>query len=147
MRRFTLRRANWHEAVAFIALHHRHHMPPAGWLWGIAADCRGVLVGIATIGRPVSRILAARGYVEVTRTCTTLWGVNRTLYEAIAAWANSARLPVCTYTQEGERGRSLSAAGWQPVAYRKSRPSDWRSPVRMRGRRVAVNRTRWEPAR
>ena len=44
-------------ACAFIAQHHRHNKPPAGWKFGVGLECDGVLVGVATAGRPVARAL------------------------------------------------------------------------------------------
>lgn len=131
---------NQKQAFDFIAKHHRHHSPPTGWKFGYALAHNERVVGVAVIGRPVSRVLARRGYLEVTRTCTIVWGVNRELYR----WA-SQFAPICTYTTDGESGESLRHAGWIPVAHRAGRPSDWNSPAR---RRIAApaGRTRWEPA-
>ncbi len=141
MKKIELRSANWAEACQFIAEHHRHHAPPTGWKFGVVAIFRDKIVGIATVGRPSSRVLQARGYLEVTRTCTVIWGVNRELYRWAAQFA-----PICTYTQGSEHGRSLLAAGWRPTAYRHGRRSDWNTPARVRINVSPADRIRWEPA-
>jgi hypothetical protein len=40
------------EAATFIATHHRHHLPPVGWKWGIAVNDGTNVVGVVTVGRP-----------------------------------------------------------------------------------------------
>jgi hypothetical protein len=59
------------EARAFVREHHRHHGWPVGFLWlhGVHDD-DGQLVGIAVVGRPVSRELDDGLTAEVTRCCT-----------------------------------------------------------------------------
>src|SRR3954447_16449343 len=58
------------EACAFIRLHHRHHLPPQGWKWGIAVNDGAKVVGVVTVGRPVARGLDDGLTLEVTRCCT-----------------------------------------------------------------------------
>lgn len=140
MKPIEIRRASWRESCEFIRQHHRHHPPTTGWIWGLAGEHNGRLVGIAQVGRPNSRILQSRGYLEVTRTCTVVWGLNRIFYEVLAAWATTARHRLCTYTLEYESGRSIELAGWRPVARRTSRPSDWHGK-----RPQLAARIRWEP--
>lgn len=60
----------YQEACDFIKLHHRHHLPPQGWKFGIAANCDGVVVGVITIGRPVARHYDDGWTLEVTRCAT-----------------------------------------------------------------------------
>jgi len=141
MKPITFTVVDWRTASEFIRLHHRHHAPPQGWKLGIGAYHRDRLVGVAVIGRPVSRVLQARGYLEVTRTCTIVWGVNRELYRRCAQFG-----VICTYTTDGESGKSLTEAGWAPVAHRDGRQSDWNSANRKRTAKPA-GRTRWEPVR
>ncbi len=45
------------EACQFITDNHSHHLPPQGWKFGIAVNNGDKIVGVITIGRPVSRIL------------------------------------------------------------------------------------------
>ena len=58
------------EAFAFIEQHHRHHKKPVGTVFQIAAEHEGKIVGVATVGRPVSRHLDKGWTLEVTRLCT-----------------------------------------------------------------------------
>jgi len=45
------------EASKFIADHHRHHLPPQGTKFAVAVASGGELTGVATVGRPVARML------------------------------------------------------------------------------------------
>ena len=45
------------DANAFVAEHHRHHKPVVGHKFSIGCAQDGKLVGVAIVGRPVSRYL------------------------------------------------------------------------------------------
>lgn len=45
------------EANAFVEQHHRHHKPVVGHKFSIAASDGEKIVGVAIVGRPVSRYL------------------------------------------------------------------------------------------
>jgi hypothetical protein len=135
------------QACAFIEAYHRHHRPPRGMKFAIGVATDGVLVGVATVGRPVARHLDDGRTVEVTRTCTHgVSNANSMLYGA--AWRAARAMGyqrMVTYTQEGESGTSLRAAGLLPVARLRARPG-WHSPGRVRQSYGVdeVERTRWE---
>jgi hypothetical protein len=59
--------------------------------------------------------------------------------------ARACGLPGGAYTEEGESGASLKAAGWRVVAERPARPG-WNTPSRPRDRRgtEGIPRTLWE---
>lgn len=103
------------EAAEFIAKHHRHHLPPVGWKFGIAVNDGEKVVGVITVGRPVARHLDNSWTLEVTRCCTD--GTKHAasmLYGA--AWRAVKALGykrLITYTLEIEPGTSLVAAGWK----------------------------------
>ena len=59
------------EANAFVAEHHRHHKPVVGHKFSIGCMQAGRLVGVAIVGRPVSRYLDDGLTLEVNRLCTT----------------------------------------------------------------------------
>lgn len=138
------------EARRFVAMWHRHHQPPAGQIFavGVATDDQ-VLRGVAIVGRPVARHLDNGQTLEVTRTATDgTVNANSMLYGACtrAAWAlGYTRL--ITYTQAGESGASLRAAGWRVLAHRPANPG-WDRPSRPRARRGTedIPRTLWEAA-
>jgi hypothetical protein len=135
------------EACAFIAKHHRHHQPPRGMKFAVGVAIGDELVGVATVGRPVARHLDDGHTVEVTRTCTLgTRNANSMLYGA--AWRAARALGywrMLTYTQHGESGASLRAAGLAPVAELRAR-SGWHSPGRPRASHGVdgIERTRWE---
>jgi len=105
------------EACKFIKLHHRHHLPPQGWKFGIAVNDGDKVVGVITIGRPVARYLDNGWTLEVTRSCTDgTHNANSKLYSA--AWRACRALGykrLITYTLQSEPGTSLKAAGWKLV--------------------------------
>lgn len=152
-RRMTLQLVplrNWRDATGFVGMWHRHHKPPIGYLWahGVATE-DGVLVGVAIVGRPVAGAFDDGRTVEVTRTATDGHpNANSMLYGAVAraAFAKGYRR-VVTYTQDGESGASLRAAGYRVVAQRPPRRG-WDTPSRPRtgNGNDGVARTLWEAA-
>jgi len=139
---------DWETARQFCRSWHRHHpTPPPGHKFrvGVATD-DDVLVGVALVGRPVAMEFDDGMTVEVNRTVTDGHkNANSMLYAAVAraAFALGYRR-VVTYTEEGESGASLRAAGYRVVAQRPPRRG-WDSPSRPRDPgRDFVARTLWE---
>ena len=58
------------QCYEFINKHHRHHVAPVGGIFHVAVARGDVLVGVASCGRPVSRMLADGFTLEVNRLCT-----------------------------------------------------------------------------
>jgi hypothetical protein len=136
------------DAKAFVAEWHRHHKPPLGAVFTVgAADQNGVLRAVAIVGRPVARHFDDGRTLEVTRTATDgVRNANSLLYGA--AWRAAKALGytrLITYTQEGETGASLRAAGWVVIAQRRPRPG-WNCASRPRQAQGTENvaRTLWE---
>jgi hypothetical protein len=135
------------QACEFIAAWHRHHAPPVGHKFSIGVALGVVLVGVIVVGRPVARFLDDGATLEVTRSATDgTPHANSKLYAA--AWTVSKALGyrrLITYTQTGESGSSLRAAGWRVVAERPPRPG-WNVPSRPRQLRGTENVQRylWE---
>ncbi|MFD6434298.1 XF1762 family protein [Streptomyces venezuelae] len=138
---------SFRDACAYVDRVHRHHKRPQGHKFSLGAMTEdGRLVGVAIVGRPVARAFDDGYTVEVTRlatdgtpnACSALYG---------AAWRTakaSGHQRAITYTQEGESGASLRAAGWRLAAARPAR-AGWDAPSRPR--RVLgteqVTRTLW----
>lgn len=139
------------QAAAFVTEQHRHHGPPRGWKFGVGlADLDGTLRGVATAGRPVARALDDGRSIEVNRTCTDGYpNANSMLYGAIWRAAKSlGYLRAYTYTQDGESGASLRAAGWVQEAQLAARGSWAEHSVQLRTIRCTtgsggVGRVRW----
>ena len=117
----------------------------------LGVDSDGQLVGVATIGRPVSRGYDDGYTLEVNRTCTDgTPHVNSMLYGA--AWRAAKALGyrrLITYTQAGESGSSLRAAGWRIIAEREPRQNWASSSVTLRHLRDpdgpgGIQRSLWE---
>jgi len=102
------------EANAFVAEYHRHHKPTRGHKFSIGCEMGGRLVGVAIVGRPVSRYLDNGWTLEVNRLCTT--GERNACSMLYAAAARAAKAmgyrKIITYTLDSEPGASLRAAGW-----------------------------------
>lgn len=119
-------------AAAFVREHHRHHTPPAGHKFSIAAMAGDDLAGVVIVGRPVARRRDDGMTLEVTRLCT-LGHPNACsfLYGAAAraAFALGYRR-IGTYTLKSEPGTSLKAAGWKLIA--ETPGKSWSVPTRPR---------------
>jgi hypothetical protein len=134
------------QAHAAITTWHRHHRPPQGYRYAVGCAAGDRLVGVATAGRPVARHLDDGQTIEVTRVatdgtphaCSALYG---------ACWRAARALGytrAVTYTQTGESGASLRAAGWLHAATRAARHG-WDMPGRRRddGDYEPVGRLLW----
>ena len=101
-------------ANAFVAEHHRHHKPVTGHKFSLGCVQNGRLVGVAIVGRPVSRYLDDGMTLEVNRLCAT--GEKNVCSFLYGAAARAARAlgygRIITYTLDTEPGTSLRAAGW-----------------------------------
>lgn len=121
------------QAGRFVAFMHRHHPPPRGTKFAIGVVEKGTddLRGVAMVGRPLARAYDTGRIAEVNRTCTDgCPNANSALYGA--AWRVAKAMgyrSIITYTQEGESGSSLRAAGWRLVRTIKARGS-WASSTK-----------------
>lgn len=120
------------EANAFVSEHHRHHPPVIGHKFSIGAAFAGKIVGVAIIGRPVSRVRDDGATLEVTRLCTDgTRNVCSFLYGAAArATFALGYQRIGTYILASEPGTSLTAAGWRRIAEVAGR--SWSCPSRPR---------------
>jgi hypothetical protein len=121
------------EAKAYIDEYHRHHIPPVGMIFAVSVTDGQKIVGVATVGRPVSRHISKGGLtLEVTRLCTD-GTPNACSCLYAAAWRTAQGLGykrLITYTLESEAGTSLKAAGWH-LLY-KNDGGSWDVPSRPR---------------
>lgn len=105
------------EANAFVAEHHRHHRPVTGHKFSIACSDGDKVVGVAIIGRPVSRYLDDGWTLEVNRCCTdSTRNACSMLYGA--AWRAAKAMGykrLITYILDTETGASVKAAGYKCV--------------------------------
>ena len=146
-RRIDVQPITFVEACDFIRLHHRHHQPPRGWLFGVAVGDGERVVGVATVGRPVARGLQDGYTAEVTRCCTD--GTPHVASKLYAACWRACRAlgyrRLITYTLKDETGVSLSAAGWKPLYVTAG--GSWSCPSRPRVDRHPLGQKRlWEAA-
>ncbi len=122
---------NLSEANAFVSIYHRHHKPVTGCKFCVAVSESEKIVGVAIIGRPVSRHLDNGWTLEVNRCCTD--GTKNAcsmLYSS--AWKAAKALGyqrLITYTLPEEGGASLKASNWKCIGLKgggnwnvKSRP-------------------------
>lgn len=108
------------EAAEFVRNFHRHNKPPAGGVFAVGASNGQQMVGVAIVGRPVSRHLDNGETLEVTRCCVTdeaPRGACSFLYAR--CWKAAKALgwrKLITYTLQSESGASMRGAGWKCVA-------------------------------
>lgn len=141
MSRLHLQPIEFDAAAEFVRQHHRHHTPPVGHKFSLAAVHDGETVGVVIVGRPVARRRDDGETLEVTRLCTTgqrnacsfLYGAA-----ARAAFALGYRR-IGTYILKSEPGTSLKAAGWKLIGATPgkswsvpSRPRDDKHPLQER---------------
>jgi len=144
----TLREAN-----AFVEQYHRHSSRTSrdGGKFAVAAEVDGMIVGVAIVGRPVSRIIASDRFSgEVLRTCVSPdapRNVNSFLYGACwRAWRGMGGKRLVTYTLTTESGDSLRGAGWKVIAEVKGHAKGWSSKGRIREWKpiYGQQKLRWE---
>ncbi len=149
------------EARAFISSHHRHNKPINGYRFAVGASWDGRLVGIATCGTPVARLLVDGVTAEVTRCCVlddAPLGTCSFLYASCwRAWRAMGGRKLVTYTLQAEGvvgpdgprlpGPSLRGAGARIVAELKPRSAaqQWTNrPGREFQAVVGQAKFRWE---
>jgi hypothetical protein len=122
----TLKQAN-----AFVALLHRHCEPVQGYKFAIGCAKGEVMVGVAIVGRVVSRELQEQSPLaaEITRNCTD--GTRNACSMLYGAARRAARAmghaPVYTYSLPQEGGASLRAAGFRlDREFSGGTSKDWR---------------------
>lgn len=109
-------------ANAFVRQHHRHNKPVhrckfnIGLFFNVPTVDEPQLIGVAMIGRPLSRELDDNVTAEVVRLCTNRMaplGACSKLYRAAwRAWSAMGGVRMVTYTLQSETGASLRGAGW-----------------------------------
>lgn len=128
--RLMVTRIGLDEANAFVGEHHRHHRPVVGHLFSIGAALGDRIVGVAIVGRPVSRMRDDGTTAEVTRLCTD--GTKNAcsfLYGAAARAAFALGFKrIGTYILNTEPGTSLTASGWRCLGERGG--GSWSRPSR-----------------
>ena len=143
---------NLETAKGFVSMWHRHHEPPPGHKFSVGVgvpidDHLNRIVGVIMVGRPVARAYDDGQTLEVIRSATDgTANANSMLYAA--AWRAAKALGyrrLITYTQAGESGSSLRAAGWRIIAERPAR-GGWNMPSRPRDDKhpIGIPRTLWE---
>jgi hypothetical protein len=103
------------EANQFVSDNHRHHKPVVGHKFSIGVAKNDCVVGVAIVGRPVSRVLDDGWTLEVNRVatngtknaCSMLYGAARRATFALGY------KKLITYTLPEEGGSSLRASGWK----------------------------------
>lgn len=120
------------EANEFVKRYHRHHGRVIGCKFCLAAADEANVVGVAIVGRPVSRALDDGFTLEVNRLCTD-GTKNACSMLYAAAWRTARAMgykKVITYILKSEPGTSLAAAGWKCIGV--TRGGSWNCPSRPR---------------
>ena len=129
----TLREAN-----DFVESFHRHNGRTSrdGGKFAIGVVMDGSLIGVAIVGRPLSRCLDDSFTAEILRTCvldSAPKGTNSFLYSRCwRIWQAMGGLKMVTYTLETESGASLKGAGWNMPVKVLGHKNGWSSTGRSR---------------
>lgn len=133
------------EAKEFVNQFHRTHKAPQGCKFCLAVSDGIQTVGVAVIGRPLSRLLDDGKTVELTRMCVKngFKNVCSFLYGRAARIAGEMGYDkIITYIEETESGKSLKASGWKFEGTVKGH--DWNCPGRPRNNNTIIcDRQRW----
>jgi hypothetical protein len=137
------------EANRLVGMWHRHNRPTQGGLYAIGCSDGKALIGVAIVGRPLSRHLQDGATVEVLRVATTDGapkGACSWLYARCRRVAHDLGYRrVITYTLATESGASPRGAGFAPAA-EVAPHRGWKRPGRPR-REQETDQTpkiRWE---
>ncbi len=102
-------------ASEFVNRYHRHHKATVGHKFSLACYLNSKLVGVAVVGRPVSRHYDDGHTLEINRVCV-MGGVRNACSKLYSSCIKVARLRgvklVITYTLQSENGASLKASGF-----------------------------------
>lgn len=136
------------DARKWIEAHHSHLHAPLGGLCAVAIATDGRICCVATLSRPVSRVLQASGACAEINRVASDGTAPHAASKAIGALARAGIAlgyrRLVSSTLLGEAGTSYRAAGWWPVAC-DTRERDWirsdgeRDPAAQPGAKV-----RWE---
>jgi uncharacterized CHY-type Zn-finger protein len=123
------------EAFAFVDRHHETHDAPQGWKFGVGVNDGEAVVGVAVVGRPVSRHQDDGVTLEATRCCTdgTKNAASKLYAAAWRAAKNMGYRRLITYTlADSEDGVPLRAVDGYRVVHQRNSGGDWASPSRPR---------------
>ena len=134
------------EAQVFVDRVHRHHRAPQGGLFAIGCAHEEEMIGVAIVGRPVSRGFVGTYTAEVTRVAVEEGHPNACSMLYAACWRAARAMgwrKLITYTLIEEAGTSLKAAGWKVVGETKG--GSWSTPSRPRVDKHPLQaKLRWE---
>jgi hypothetical protein len=133
--KYTLFPITFKMAAEFIKAHHRHNSVTQGHKFSIGLMDGGELIGVVTVGRPISRHRDDGVTAEVTRCCVLEGCKNANSKLYAAAWRAAKAMgyrQIITYTLESESGPSLRAAGFQKIGVSKGNKKGWNVPARPR---------------
>ena len=134
------------DARVWVNRTHRHHQAPQGGYFAVAVARDDEVVGVAIVGRTVSRSLDDGWTVEATRVAVLENQPNACSKLYAQAWKAARALGyrrMVTYIPDTEPGTSLRAPGWKVIGEVKGR--HWHTPSRPRiDREPLQDKFRWE---
>lgn len=127
------------QANEFVSRYHRHAGRVIGYKFALGASQDGKVVGVAIVGRPISRHMDDGWTLEVNRLCTDgTKNANSFLYAA--SWRAARSLGyrrLITYTLKSESGASLRAADWKVIGEVRGRSWHCKSRPRVDKHEIA----------
>ena len=111
------------EANEFVTTHHRHNKKTAGHKWSTGLMYQDELVGVAIVGRAISRHMDEKYTVEILRLCIKDPAPKNAcsfLYSKVCRiWQTMGGKKIITYTLDEESGASMRAVGWKKAGTTK----------------------------
>lgn len=131
-RRLRLVPITLRDARRFVAQHHSHNDPPAGWLFGVGVARGDDLVAVGVAARVRARALDRLDAVEIVRVATdrTPMACSMIYGHLCSAAKHLGRSRAYTYTLASEPATCVKAAGF--VFDGTVRAEDWERPGRPR---------------
>jgi len=135
------------EANDFVLKYHRHNRPTQGHRFSIGLLKGGELIGVAIMGRPISRMLQTKGTLEILRVCIKEGNknANSIMYSRVRKISELlGYTKLITYTLKTESQSSLKAVGAKVVA--ETQPQSWDRKKRHREEQDIYKQVklRWE---
>ena len=136
------------EAQQYVETYHRHlgKVVNCKFVVGCADMDKGVIIGVAIVGRPVARLINDGWTLEVNRCCTD-GSVNACSMLYAACWRIAKAMGykrLVTYThKDTESGASLRGAGWKVVG--ETKWASWNNKNRPRvDKGPQADKYKWE---
>ena len=136
------------DAKEWVNTHHKHNKAPHGDVFRVAARADEMIVGVAMVGRPVSRVLQSQGAAEVIRMCLVEGAPKNTASFLYGRCIRAARAlgytALYTYSLDFEEGASIRASSFVVDGHVRGRSWSCKGRPRVDQPFQKTNKIRWK---